>query len=57
MAEQGGKERHQHPRHARHFHQLPKQHEERHREQDQRAHPLVHPTDDDGELALEVDAL
>ncbi len=49
VAHQRRQERHQHPRHARHLHQLAQQHEQRHRQQDERAHALVHAADHDGE--------
>ena len=45
MAEQAGQERHHRARHAGHFDQQPQEHEQRHRQQDQMAHALVHAAD------------
>ena len=45
MAEQARQERHHGARHAGHFDEQPKKDEQRHREQDQMAHALVHAPD------------
>jgi len=45
MAEQAGEKSHHRPRHAGHLDQEPEKHEQRHRQQDEMAHALVHPAD------------
>ena len=45
MAEQAGQKRHHGARHAGHLDQQAEEHEQRHRQQDQMAHALVHAAD------------
>ncbi len=45
MSEQARQERHHRPRHAGHLDQKAQEHEQRHRQQDQMAHALVHAAD------------
>ena len=45
MAQQAGQEVHHGPRHAGHLDEQPKEHEQRHGQQDQVRHALVHATD------------
>ncbi len=47
VADQGGEERHHHPRDAGHLHQQAEEHEHRHRQQQQVGHALVHPVHHD----------